>query len=386
MTSLICTKCTTVYSVDEAVWRCRCGGLLDLRFEASFPLDKIEKRKPTMWRYREAIPIENDDDIVSFDEGFTPLSEVHIDMDIDAGGNAGGRRVLVKQDFLFPTSSYKDRGASVLISRVKALGIGEVVEDSSGNAGSSVAAYCAAAGMGCRIYVPESTSPGKLAQITRYGAQLNKIPGSREDTAAAVMGAAENTYYASHSWNPFFFHGTKTFSFEVCEQLGWRAPDTVILPVGNGTLLLGAYIGFNELRAAGVIKKIPRVIGVQSANCAPLYKVFKENLEEIPAIRSEKTAAEGIAIASPIRGLQIMDAVKDTGGDFIAVTETELKEALNEMCGKGYYIEPTSASATAGVKRYLRETRPPQDEVIVSVFTGHGLKAGEKMVSKSLRL
>lgn len=382
MTSLICTTCDCVYSVDEAVWRCECGGLLDLRFKAAFPLEKIKKRKPTMWRYREAIPIENETDIVSFDEGFTPLSDVHIDI----GGNAAGRNVLVKQDFLFPTASYKDRGASVLISRVKALGIGEVVEDSSGNAGSSVAAYCAASGIRCRIFVPETTSPGKLAQITRYGAQLNKIPGTREDTAAAVKTAAENTYYASHSWNPFFFHGTKTFAFEVCEQLGWRAPDTVILPVGNGTLLLGVYIGFNELKTAGIIKKIPRLIGVQSANCAPLYKTFKEDLKEIPAIKSEKTAAEGIAIAAPIRGRQIIDAVKETGGDFIAVTEPEINRALHEMCGKGYYIEPTSASTIAGVKRYLRESRPPRDEVIVSVFTGHGLKAGEKMVSKILRL
>lgn len=382
MTSLICTKCNTVYPVDERVWRCRCGGLLDIRFEAAFPIEKIEKRKPTMWRYREAIPIEDDAFIVSFDEGFTPLNEVHIDVE----GNAVGRKVLVKQDFLFPTASYKDRGASVLISRVKALGVGEVVEDSSGNAGSAVAAYCAAAGIGCRIFVPETVSPGKLAQITLYGAQLNKIPGSREDTAAAVKTAAENTYYASHSWNPFFFHGTKTFAFEVCEQLGWRAPDTVILPVGNGTLLLGAYIGFKELKTAGVTKKIPRVFGVQSSNCAPLYKAFKENLKDIPAIKSEKTAAEGIAIAAPIRGKQILEAVKETGGDFIAVTETEITQALSEMCGKGYYIEPTSAAATAGVKTYLREARPPGDDVIVSVFTGHGLKAGDKMVSKILRL
>lgn len=377
MTSLICTTCDSVYSVDEPVWQCRCGGLFDLRFDAAFPLEKIEKRKPTMWRYREAIPIEDDAHVISFDEGFTPLIEVPID--------TAGRKVLVKQDFLFPTASYKDRGASVLMSRVKALGIGEVVEDSSGNAGSSVAAYCAAAGIACEIFVPGATSPGKLAQIMCYGARLNKIPGTREDTAAAVMDAAENMYYASHSWNPFFFHGTKTFAFEVCEQLGWRAPDTVILPVGNGTLLLGAYIGFKELKAAGVIKRMPRIIGVQAANCAPLYRAFKENSKEIPAIKSERTAAEGIAIAAPIRGKQIIVAVKDTGGDFIAVTEREIKQALSEMCGRGYYIEPTSASTIAGIKRYLRESRPPGDEVIVSVFTGHGLKAGDKMVSKTLR-
>ncbi|MCP4155342.1 MAG: pyridoxal-phosphate dependent enzyme, partial [bacterium] len=206
-----------------------------------------------MWRYKEAIPVSNESTVVSFEEGFTPLLE----MDIE------NRTVLVKQEQLFASGSYKDRGASVLISKIKEMGIGEVVEDSSGNAGASVAAYCAAAGIQCTIFAPEETSPGKLAQIEAYGAVLNKIPGSREETANAVLKAAETTYYASHSWNPYFFHGTKTFAFEVCEQLGWKAPGTVILPVGNGTLLLGAYIGFNELVNAGIIGKMPVIIGVQ---------------------------------------------------------------------------------------------------------------------------
>lgn len=374
MITLTCMECGAEYAAEDYTAaactaeaprrRRRCGGLLDVRFHPRFPLDKIEKRKPTMWRYREAIPIENDAFIVSFEEGFTPLLQMAV----------AGRAVWVKQEHLFPTGSYKDRGASVLISRARALGIAHVVEDSSGNAGSAVAAYCARAGIGCDIFVPASTSPGKLAQITAYGANLNKIPGSREDTADAVLKAAEQHFYASHSWNPFFFHGTKTFAFEVCEQLGWRAPDTVILPVGNGTLLLGAYIGFNELLAAGITQKAPRIIAVQAANCAPLHRAFKENLDTIPHINGKKTTAEGIAIAAPIRGKQILAAVRRTGGDFIAVNEKEIEAAWKETCGRGFYIEPTSAAAAAGVRRYIEETAPPADELIVSVFTGHGLK------------
>ncbi len=373
MSLLTCIKCNATYSSDDPLWQCRCGGLLDLRIESEpvFDLDKIKKRKPSMWRYREAIPIKDDAHIVSFEEGFTPLIEITV----------SGKAILIKQEQLFPTGSFKDRGASVLISQVRALGIGKVVEDSSGNAGSAIAAYCANADIACEIFVPAETSIGKLAQIALYGAKLNKIPGTREDTAAAVLKAAENNYYASHSWNPFFFHGTKTFAFEVCEQLGWKSPDTVILPVGNGTLLLGAYIGFMELKAAKIIKKIPRIIGVQSANCAPLHRAFKENSGEIPVIKGEKTLAEGIAIAAPIRGKQIIEAVKNTNGDFIAVTEAEIKQSLEEMCQKGYYIEPTSASTIAGIKRYLQECHRAQHEVVVSLFTGHGLKAGEKMVS-----
>jgi threonine synthase len=318
-----------------------------------------------MWRYREAIPIGSSTKIISFDEGFTPLLEIEI----------AGRGIWIKQEQLFSSGSYKDRGASVLITKVKQMGIRRVVEDSSGNAGSSIAAYCAAAGIECEIYVPASTSAGKLAQIEGYGAVLHKIPGSREDTAHAVLTAAESTYYASHTWNPFFFQGTKTFAYEVCEQLGWDAPDTVILPVGNGTLLLGVFIGFNELYNAGITGKLPRIIGVQAENCAPLYTAYKKNLEEIPAIETQPTAAEGIAIAAPARGKQILEAVKTTGGDFFTVNETEIENSRTGMWRKGFYIEPTSAAASAGVEKYLQEINPDKSERIVSVFTGHGLKA-----------
>jgi len=368
MNQLICHKCKATYSLDDPRWKCDCGSILDIEFKAVFDLEKIKKRKPTMWRYRETIPVQDDINIVSFDEGFTPLTEV----------NFNDKSVLIKQEQLFPTGSYKDRGASVLISKVKELGIKEVVEDSSGNAGSAISAYCAKAVIDCNIFVPEDTTAGKVAQIQLYGAKLNKIPGTREDTAKAVLKAAEKVYYASHSWNSFFFHGTKTFAFEVCEQLGWKSPETIILPVGNGTLLLGAYIGFNELLKAGIITRIPKIIAVQSENCAPLYWAFWENLDEIPVINKKETLAEGIAIADPIRGKQIVEAVKQSNGCFITVNENEIKESLKEICRKGYYIEPTSAATIAGIKKYLPKSN--FDEVIVSVFTGHGLKTTEKML------
>ncbi|MCX5907755.1 MAG: threonine synthase [Deltaproteobacteria bacterium] len=318
MGKLVCTQCRKDHS-GEKIWKCDCGGLLDIHFQPAFPLDKIRRRKPNMWRYREAIPIGDDHNIISFEEGFTPL--IPIDF--------GSRRVWVKQDHLFPTGSYKDRGASVLISKVKELGIDRVVEDSSGNAGCAIAAYCAQAQIACEIFVPEDTSPGKLAQIQAYGAILHRIPGSREDTARAVMEAAQKDYYASHSWNPFFFQGTKTFAFEVCEQLGWKSPDSVVLPVGNGTLLLGAFIGFNELMNAGIIQRIPKLIGVQSAHCAPLFKTFRENLPGIPPVDKKDTLAEGIAIAEPVRGKQILEAVKKSRGEIIAVDDREIKKSIH---------------------------------------------------------
>ena len=367
MSQLICKNCKTKYPDNSKIWKCNCGGLLDLDFQARFPLEEILKRKPTMWRYREAIPIEADKNIVSFDEGFTPLIEITF----------SGKRALIKQDHLFPTGSYKDRGASVLISKVKELGIRKVVEDSSGNAGSAVAGYCARGGIDCDIYVPADTAEGKLAQIQLFGAHLNKITGSREDTASAVLAAAQKNYYASHSWNPYFFHGTKTFAFEVCEQLGWKAPDALVLPVGNGTLLLGVYIGFSELLKAGVVNKMPKIIGVQTENCAPLYKALKEKTLEIPKIDKKETIAEGIAIAEPIRGKEIVEAIKSSGGNILTVNESEIKTALKEVCAMGYYIEPTSAATIAGLKKYM-ETMGQEN--VFSLFTGNGLKTTEKML------
>jgi threonine synthase len=368
MNTLICTQCAKRFSMEEKIWKCSCGSLLDLDYQPSFPIDKIKQRKPNLWRYREAIPIREDRHIVSYEEGFTPILPVHL----------YGRRIWLKQDHLFPTGSYKDRGASVLISKVKEAGIPAVVEDSSGNAGCAIAAYCARAHISCEIFVPEDTAEGKLAQIQGYGAKLNKIPGSREDTARVVLMAAEEKYYASHSWNPFFFQGTKTFAFEICEQLGWLPPDTVVLPAGNGTLLLGAFIGFQELCRAQVTSKIPKIVGVQSAHCAPLVQAFRNHSLEIPRIKKKDTLAEGIAIAEPIRGKQILEAVKKTDGEILAVAEGEIKNALRILCQEGFYVEPTSAATIAGLKKYLQ--RAPAEEVIVSVLTGHGLKSTEKML------
>jgi threonine synthase len=366
-TRLICTLCSAEYPASQPRWRCDCGGLLDLAFTPHFDLQAIAARPPTLWRYREALPVDDDRHILTFGEGFTPLTPFHLD----------GRELLIKQDQLFPTGSYKDRGAAVLISKAFELGVTEVVEDSSGNAGCAIAAWCARAGITCQVFCPDSTSPAKTVQIEMYGARLVLVPGSREATARAVLAAAQQFYYASHSWNPFFFHGTKTWAYEVCEQLGWSAPDTVILPAGNGTLLLGAFIGFNELFAAGLIRRVPRIIAVQAEHCAPLAMAFNQNLERLPAILPHDTLAEGIAIAEPVRGRQIIQAVRQTDGHFITVSDAEIKHTLRELARQGAYIEPTAAAAPAAAARYLRTC--PSGEQVVTVFTGHGLKNTEKI-------
>jgi threonine synthase len=301
-------------------------------------------------------------------EGFTPLEEILFD----------GNRAFVKLDYLFPTGSYKDRGATVLMSKMKEWGVQKVVEDSSGNAGSAIAAYCAKAGIGCEIYVPQDTSREKTGQIQAYGATLRKVRGSRERTAGVAMEAASKIPYASHCWNPFFLHGTKTFAFEVWEQMGWKAPDVLVLPIGHGTLFLGAYIGFKDLKEEGMIKRIPRLVGVQSASCAPLYRAFQRGWTEPRPIERKETVAEGIAIAEPVRGRQILEAIQQTDGEILAVTEKEIGMALKEIGRKGHFVEPTSAATIAGLKKYLKKKN--RRETVVSTLTGTGLKSVGKML------
>ena len=353
---LTCQICKKTYAPNTLQWCCSCGGLFDLVFEGELRVDALADRPPTLWRYREAIPIADDAHIASFDEGFTPLTPVTI----------AGKSLLVKQDHLFPSGSYKDRGATVLISQAKSLGVRHMVEDSSGNAGAAIAAYAARAGIACDIYVPDSTSPAKLAQIQSYGARLYKIPGAREDTARAVQGAARKHFYASHVWNPFFFHGTKTLAYEIWEQRGFNAPDTLIIPTGNGTLLIGAYIGFTDLLRQNLIDHLPKLIAVQSANCAPLMPNWHGNPSE--------TIAEGIAIAEPARAAQMLRYIDQTGGDVLTVEDDETRHAQKQMAEMGFYIEPTSATAIAAYMKYPAQN----DEVAVAPLTGHGLKSVEK--------
>ncbi len=371
MEKFLCPSCRRSYDLDPRRWRCDCGSFLDLEFKPRFDLEKLQKRGPSLWRYREALPILCDEHIVSLGEGLTPLVKMEID----------GHPVLIKVDYLFPTGSYKDRGATLLISKAKELGVQRVIEDSSGNAGCAVAAYCARAGMGCEIYVPGTTSAGKLVQIESTGATLKKVEGSRERTAEVTMAEADHTFYASHCWNPFFLHGTKTFAFEVCEQIGWKTPEALVLPVGHGTLFLGTYLGFRELQQAGVVKRIPRLIAVQAENCAPLVKAFYDRQPDISSIEKRETLAEGIAIAKPVRGRQILEALRETGGEMWGVTEGEIQESLRELGRKGYFVEPTSAATFAGLKKYLKHCKKSlgKQSLVVSTLTGIGLKATEKI-------
>ena len=363
--NLVCSACRRTFDIHDPRWQCVCGGLLDISDATSFSPRSLPATT-SLWRYSSVLPLSRGDSTVAMCEGFTPLVQETL----------YGARAHLKLDYLFPSGSYKDRGAAVLVSKMLELGIAEAVEDSSGNAGAAIAAYCARAGIRCSVYVPERTSPDKTTQIRAYGAEVVRVPGSREDTAAAVKAAATNAYYASHSWNPFFFEGTKTFGYEVCEHLGWQAPDAIVLPCGNGTLLLGVHKALRELHAMGVIPNVSRLIAIQSEACASIH-----HARQGTAPASGRTIAEGIAVAAPVRKTQILDAIRETNGCTVTVTDAQIEEALQALFRRGYYVEPTAAAAVAGLGECLRLEYVRPDETLVVPLTGSGLKASAKIAA-----
>ncbi|MBN1333624.1 MAG: threonine synthase [Synergistales bacterium] len=369
---LICDSCGTTFTEQERLWQCPCGGCLSFLEDRKGTFDKIHiaSGPGNMWRYSEMLPLKEGLHPVSMGEGLTPLVKT----------DWSGKEVWFKLDFLCPTGSYKDRGMSFQISKLKELGIERVIEDSSGNAGSSMAAYCARAGITCDIYVPSYTSPGKCVQIEMYGSHLHKIPGTREDTTRAAIEASGDVYYASHNWSPYFVHGVKTFAFEIWEQLGWRAPDNLVVPAGQGSLVMGACLGFRELQHAGRIEKIPRIFAVQAKGCAPLYEAFIRGMNRPVEIQKEETIAEGISSAEPVRGDRVIREVAESGGSFLVVDDIRIWRSLSDLCRKGFYVEPTSAVVGPALDELFRSGKVAQEELTVALLSGSGLKATEKIM------
>ena len=370
---LACAACGWSGALTSLAWRCpNCRGVLGLAGQASVmpslaTLWSSPDRPASLWRYREALPVAEVAGL-SMGEGMTPL--------LNGPGRPG---VAVKVDYLMPTGSFKDRGAVLIAALASQLGVSRMVADSSGNAGSAIAAYATRAGIGCDVYVPASTSAGKLAQLDAYRARVHRIEGTREDTAAAAAEAADQpgVFYASHVYHPVFLHGTKTYAFEIWEQLGGLLPEVLLLPVGNGTLVLGCYLGCRELLAAGLVDRLPRIVAVQAAGCAPLAAAMRSGAAVPGEVSGSGTVAEGIAIARPARGAQILAAVRDTGGDIVTVTDDQTRVACAELAWAGLYVEPTSGVCWAALQAGLAGPVPepgPVPQVVVPLC-GTGLKS-----------
>jgi threonine synthase len=298
-------------------------------------------------------------------EGCTPLVPHRI----------GDAPVLLKCEWFMPTGSFKDRGASVMLSLLRDQGIDAVLEDSSGNGGAAIAAYAAAGGMRAIIMAPASTSPAKTVAMRAYGADVELVPGTRQDTSDAAVRRSESVFYASHNWHPFFLQGTKTLAFELWEDLGFTAPDNVIVPCGAGSNVLGCGIGFSELLRAGEIEALPRIFAAQPANCAPIAASFQEAVTTPVPVEIRPTIAEGTAIAQPIRLQEVLGVFAETRGGVVTLTEDEIAQATLELARAGFYVEPTCAQVVPAFRKLLDAGTITPEQTTVLVLTGSGLKA-----------
>lgn len=270
-----------------------------------------------------------------------------------------------------PTASFKDRGTAVLISYLSAVGVETAVEDSSGNAGASFAAYAARAGIEARIFVPDYASGPKRVQMEAYGAKVVRVLGPRSAVTEAALRAVDGgEVYASHAYLPFGLAGMATLAYELFESME-RLPEAIIVPVGQGTLLLGLSRGFRALRNAGLIEVLPRLVGVQARACAPIWAVFTSGAVGLGWVSEGMTQAEGIRILQPLRGDAVLKAIDETAGWMEAVDEEQISAARNALGARGLYVEPTSAVVWAALESVLGRT----NGAVAMVLTGSGLKS-----------
>ena len=357
---LRCPKCGISRPADMSAEPCRdCGSPLDVAYTG---LDTGGRAVPS--------PVHGTSQAVSLGEGNTPCVVL-----TTIGDRLHLNKLYAKLEFLNPTGSFKDRGTATMLSVAAEHGVTELVEDSSGNAGASVSAYAARAGIKSHIFVPTDTPAAKLRQIKAYGTQVHPIEGPREAVTEAAIAYARqhNLVYASHMLSPYFAEGTKAFAYEVVQHFGETMPGHVVFPVGNGSLLIGAYNGFNELLAAGRIEKIPRLHCVQSRNVMPLVATF--NGESWSPESATKTVAGGISIAAPSRQWQILEILRLTGGSAVAVEESSILQMQKDLAEKeGIFAEPTSAAAFAGLQALAGQGVIQEADTVLVPVTGFGLK------------
>ncbi|WP_295158742.1 pyridoxal-phosphate dependent enzyme [Selenomonas sp. AE3005] len=326
-----CEKCKKPYPLNTHSYMCECGGMFRLHKD---PMDEVHTE-------------------ITLGEVETPMLPL----------KSGKLDVLLKLENLQPTGSFKDRGAHTLINEINHLGIKKIALDSAGNAGASMAAYAAAAGIECTVYVPDDLSSEMANQIESYGAKIVKVPNGRMNTCAAVKKNLGDAYYASHVYNPLFFEGMRPMAKEIYKQLGNKIPEYIFMPVGNGTMLIGLFNGFME------IGRLPHFVAVQSSKCAPLYEAFYDK-EPQP---KKTTIAHAIRIETPKRLNTMVNILKQSGGDVVTVEDTDILKAKKFLASKGVYVELTSAAALAGAEKFFAAGKPDNYRVVIPM-TGSGLK------------
>jgi threonine synthase len=372
--NIYCTNCMRLYPDQGIPYRCQsCGGLFDYSEPWKYDQGQIDYTRPGIWRYSHTFGVAENSPQVTLGEGNTPLIWLRM-----SGINGEYSNVGLKCEHINPTGSFKDRGSALIASFLLSRGIKQALEDSSGNAGASFAAYAARAGIAAKVYIPESASGPKRDQIEAFGAELVSIPGSRSNASEAVRNEIDAhshgllIAYGSHAYLPVNLPGYATISYELVDQIN-GIPGTVIVPVGQGGAFIGIARGFQALMEAGRINQMPLLVGVQAQACAPIWAILKYGRSGLVLTSEGQTIAEGIRIRYPLRGDEVIHMVEKYGWVILAIPEDDILSGQAELARHGFFIEPTSAVIWEATKQLIGKAPEP----IVAILTGSGMKTRE---------
>ena len=366
-----CVSCGKEFNDDEIIYNCtKCGSILEVICQPDVSRDVFEGRKQTLWKYKEFMPVDHSK-IITLDEGGTPFVKCN------NLGKELGIDLYVKVEGSNPTGSFKDRGMSVGITKAMELGVSTVGCASTGNTSASLAAYAARAGKRCIVLLPSGkVALGKLAQAMFHGAEVLSIKGNFDEALEAVTGLAlEKHLYLLNSINPYRLEGQKSIGYEIVNDLGWKSPDRIILPVGNAGNISAIWKGITEFYNVGFIDERPMMTGIQAVGACPIVNAVKDNKQEIEVVKNPETVATAIRIGAPVSAIKALRAIYDSNGYAETVTDDEILNAQKLLARKeGIGVEPASAASIAGVKKLVENGVVDKGEQVVCIVTGHLLK------------
>jgi threonine synthase len=374
-----CSKCGNKMEADRRWNICAfCGKplvtLYDLKkIRKAVKREDITRRKPTLWRYRELLPIKDDKNILSLGEGFTPIIHAR-----HLGETLGLANLFIKDEGQNPTGSFKARGMSVAVSRARELGVNELSVPSAGNAGAALSAYAALAGLPAYVYMPRDVPKTFVVECIALGAKVQLVDGLITDCAqqAAHDVARFSRFDMSTLKEPYRIEGKKTMGFELAEQLDWTLPDVIIYPTGGGTGLIGMWKAFEELKNLGWIKsKMPRMVSVQAKGCAPIVRAFNEGKETADPWRNAETIADGLRVPAAIGDYLILRTLRESNGTAVAVSDSEIMEAITQIGSReGIFCCPEGAATYVACKHLIQQNWIRDKETVVLFNTASGLK------------
>jgi threonine synthase len=375
LSHLECARCGTRYDADVPRNLCECGTPLLVRYDldaVSVSTTDIAVRPPDLWRYRELLPVRDRRHVVTLGEGMTPILPLQ-----NYGARIGVRNLLVKDEGMLPTGSFKARGAAVGVSRALELGIDRITMPTNGNAGAAWATYAARAGLSSLVVMPQDAPPITRMECALAGARLYIVDGLIGDAGRlAAQAVADGWFNTSTLKEPYRIEGKKTMGFEIVEQLGWRVPDVIVYPTGGGVGLIGIRKALDELLALGWLTgRLPRLVAVQSSGCQPIVRAYEQGADTAEPWENAATVAFGINVASALGDFLILSAVRDTGGTAIAVDDADILVSQAACAAtEGVLMCPEGAATLTAVERLRASGWLDGSEEVVVLNTGSDLK------------